>query len=82
MSVPDEVCEITELTRQFCAHCKGLPDLPIVEERRDPPGNIAFPTTARYPGRCRECDTHIVAGDRIVLVGGSLICEVCAPWQT
>lgn len=81
MSADDELCEVTELTRQFCAHCRGLPDLPVVEERRDPSGNVSYPVTAKYPGRCRECSASIVPGDDIVLVGGATICGVCAPWM-
>lgn len=76
-------CEVMEMTRSSCAHCRGIPDLPPSDEPRDPPGNapaISYPFTVRYPGRCRECGGSVQPGDEARMVEGFLVCEECTPW--
>jgi hypothetical protein len=55
----DEVCDLTELTKAFCAHCRGDGDVPLAELV------IVCRFTAQYDGRCCNCDGPYLAGERI-----------------
>jgi hypothetical protein len=66
-----ERCELTDLDKASCAHCRGIVDLPV--DRSFGPW---FP--ARYEGRCR-CGQRWNVGDSIrVIPGGFYEGECCA----
>lgn len=85
-------CDVMEIMRASCSHCRGLPDLPVSEEPRDPaPGAgslIGRPTMfeARFDGRCAECRGVIAPGDLIARLSGGrdgrYACQECAPWAS
>jgi len=76
----DDLCELTELFKSGCAHCRNIPDLdaePATTRRGDGegPGPII---AARWPGRC-VCDQPFAAGDLIRADGeGGWLAGCCA----
>lgn len=51
-----DVCEVTELDRACCAHCRGLPDPgrePMVTVDDPPPPGATV--RAQWPGKCGGC---------------------------
>lgn len=76
-----------EIMRASCSHCRGLPDLPPVDERPDTAGGsldqgkpVMF--EAKFSGKCVECTRAIEPGDLIARLGvvGRYACSECAPW--
>ena len=68
----DEVCELTELIKGHCAHCRNVPD-PIPKRR-----SVTPTTTAQWPGFCARCGEEFASGERIRSDGaGGWIAECC-----
>lgn len=78
-------CEVMELTRSGCGHCRGLKDAPEQIDPYDTDGaygrvsvqrdGLAF--AARYAGTCAECRHSIEVGDQIRQRGTSYVHEGC-----
>lgn len=66
-------CDRTDLPVSMCAHCRGHDVTPSTARDYEP----LF--TARYDGRCAECDDPIDAGERIAPLadGSGYIHEDC-----
>lgn len=69
----DDVCDLTDLARSMCAHCRELTldePAPVIRRR----------FTAAFPGRCARCDNGFQKGAVIgVDDEGNYYCEGCAP---
>lgn len=75
-------CEVMELTRSSCAHCRKLPDVPALdldEQSRGPElqNDPGPPFVARFDGFCRECGHSIAPGDTIRGAGTGYVHEGC-----
>lgn len=77
-------CDVMEIMRGSCSHCRKLPDLPVRAEHPERAGRTGVELTvfvARFDGECVECRGIIVKGDTIAqLAVGRYACEECAPW--
>lgn len=59
-------CDVTELERAACAHCRGLPDPgeePMVAAGEPVPGATV---RAYWPGKCGGCGEPFEAGSLIM----------------
>jgi hypothetical protein len=76
-----ERCELTELIKSQCAHCR--PQAPRFREALfDDPFSDDDTATfqARYSGRCEQCDGLFEVGDWIARTGDSdYLCQDCTP---
>lgn len=76
-------CELMELTRRYCAHCRKLPDVPVLDlDERSPGPEIdrgpSLPFVARFEGRCSDCGHSITPGDMIRRGASGFVCEGCS----
>lgn len=73
-------CELTELIKTQCAHCR--PRAPRFREPLfDDPfeHDVVATFVAQYSGRCEECDGLFEVGDWISRTGtGDYLCRDCA----
>jgi hypothetical protein len=79
----EERCELTELIKAQCAHCRTPPRPRFVEALFDTPGNddedaVVAIFTARFDGRCARCDGFFYSGDWISrTAAGNYWCPEC-----
>lgn len=70
MSLADlqQRCPVMDIPVPSCAHCRRLPDPPVVQR------TVGRPFAAAYAGRCVDCEERYEPGDRIrrVSTGGYL----------
>lgn len=62
-------CEWSDLPVSMCAHCRTPED--------NQPSEPTQRFTARYPGRCANCDDPIEPGDEIAATDDGYLCERC-----
>ena len=82
-----ERCELTELIKTQCGHCRGPKRPRFVEPLFDPPAideyheeEIISSFPARYSGWCARCCGKIQPGDWVSrTTGNSYLCSECAP---
>lgn len=80
---PEDECPITTLRKAECAHCRHA-DMrprfrqPPLFDTPELPPDVAHTFTAKWPGRCSECDRTFQPG---ALVGklddGDYLCGSC-----
>jgi hypothetical protein len=63
-------CDVTDLVRDQCAHCRRLPD-------PKPTRDVGIWLKARFGGRCVGCDYPIIPGEMIRASGDGYCCTEC-----
>lgn len=77
MTALDELCPLTELPRNGCAHCRAHP----AALDRLTGDDVGARFSADYPGGCATCDGRIRVGDVIARLrdGSGYACTECLP---
>ncbi|MFI6296729.1 hypothetical protein ACIBEJ_34425 [Nonomuraea sp. NPDC050790] len=70
----EERCDLTELIKSMCAHCRGIPDEPALNPLGRRPA-----VSASWPGWCAACGQPFGQDDMIRSDGiGGWVAECCA----